>query len=157
MYLETVEQNIQLSDFVSLTKKELAELVDTNIERWCENGDDTLSMLAMIAKIELYAADVKKKLAKASFDEVSKYGNEGVSKNGVKFDKFSSTRYDYTNSPAYLYVKAQTKPYEEQLKDIEQIAKVTKQKTLWVDSDGVELEIYPAIRTGSETVKCAVK
>jgi hypothetical protein len=35
--------------------------------------------------------------------------------------------------------------------------KATKQKTSWIDADGVEWDIYPAIRTGTETVKATIK
>lgn len=150
-------QKVELSDFVTLTKKEIAELVDKNIENWCDSGEDTLAMLAMVCKIESYASDVKKKLASRVCNEVAKYGKKGVTKNGVKLDLFSSLRYDYSNSPAWLGVKEQMKPLEESLKDIEQIAKVTKQKCTWVDSDGIQWDVYPAIKTGSETVKTSIK
>lgn len=149
-------QKVELADFVTLTKKEIAELVDKNIENWCDSGEDTLAMLSMICKIETYASDVKKKLASRVYDEVAKYGKEGVTKNGVKLNLFSSSKYDYSNSPAWLGVKEQMKPLEDSLKDIEQIAKATKQKSSWVDSDGVEWDIHPAIRTGSETVKASI-
>lgn len=150
-------QKIELADFVSLSKKEIAELVIRNIEIWCESGDDTLSMAAMICKIEAYASDAKRSLALRNYEEVCKYGNEGVTKNGVKFDKFSSSKYDYSNSAAWLEVKKQMKPLEDSLKDIEQIAKATKQKSTWVDSDGAEWDVYPAIKTTTETVKATIK
>jgi hypothetical protein len=49
------------------------------------------------------------------------------------------------------------KPLEESLKDIERIAKATKQKSSWVDSDGVEWDVRPANQTGSNTVKSSIK
>ncbi len=150
-------QKVELADFVSLTKKEIAELVDKNIETWCDSGEDTLAMLSMVCKIEAYSSEVKKKLASRVYDEVAKYGKEGVTKNGVKLDLFSSSKYEYSNSPAWVGVKEQMKPLEEALKDIEQIAKATKQKTTWVDSDGMEWDIYPAARSTSDTVKASIK
>jgi len=150
-------QKVELADFVSLTKKEIAELVDKNIELWCDSGDDTLAMLSMVTKIAEYATEVKKKLAKRSYDEVALYGKEGVTKNGVALSLFSSSQYDYSNSPAWNDLEEQIKALKTIQKDIEQIAKATKQKTSWVDSDGVEWDIYPAIRTGSETVKASIK
>lgn len=150
-------QKVELSDFVSLTKKEIAELVDKNIELWCDSGDDTLAMLSMVTKIAEYATEVKKKLAKRSYDEVALYGKEGVTKNGVALSLFSSSQYDYSNSDAWNALEEQIKALKSIQKDIESIAKATKQKTSWVDSDGVEWDIYPAIRTGSETVKASIK
>ena len=150
-------QKVELSDFVSLTKKEIAELVDKNIELWCDSGDDTLAMLSMVTKIAEYATEVKKKLAKRSYDEVALYGKEGVTKNGVALSLFSSSQYDYSNSGAWIALEEQIKALKTIQKDIEAIAKATKQKTTWVDSDGVEWDIYPAIRTGSETVKASIK
>jgi hypothetical protein len=150
-------QKVELADFVSLTKKEIAELVDKNIETWCDSGDDTLAMLSMVTKIAEYATEVKKKLAKRVYDEVALYGKEGVTKNGVALSLFSSSQYDYSNSPAWNDLEEQIKSLKTIQKDIEQIAKATKQKTSWVDSDGVEWDIYPAIRTGSETVKASIK
>lgn len=150
-------QKVELSDFVSLTKKEISELVDKNIETWCDSGDDTLAMLSMVTKIAEYATEVKKKLAKRSYDEVALYGKEGVTKNGVSLSLFSSSQYDYSNSNAWNILEEQIKALKTIQKDIEQIAKATKQKTSWVDSDGVEWDIYPAIRTGSETVKASIK
>jgi hypothetical protein len=150
-------QKVQLDDFVSLTKKEIGELVDKNIETWCDSGDDTLAMLSMVTKIAEYATEVKRKLAKRSYDEVALYGKEGVTKNGVALSLFSSSQYDYSNSEAWNSLEEQIKFLKATQKDIEQIAKSTKQKTSWVDSDGVEWDIYPAIRTGSETVKASIK
>jgi hypothetical protein len=150
-------QKVELSDFVSLTKKEIAELVDKNIETWCDSGDDTLAMLSMVTKIAEYATEVKKKLAKRSYDEVALYGKEGVTKNGVALSLFSSSQYDYSNSNAWNTLEEQIKMLKAVQKDIEQIAKATKQKATWVDADGVEWDIYPAIRTGSETVKATIK
>ena len=150
-------QKVELSDFVSLTKKEIAELVDKNIELWCDSGDDTLAMLSMVTKIAEYATEVKKKLAKRSYDEVALYGKEGVTKNGVALSLFSSSQYDYSNSDAWNALEEQIKALKATQKDIEQIAKATKQKTTWVDSDGAEWDIYSAIRTGSETVKASIK
>ena len=150
-------QKVELSDFVSLTKKEIAELVDKNIELWCDSGDDTLAMLSMVTKIAEYATEVKRKLAKRSYDEVALYGKEGVTKNGVALSLFSSSQYDYSNSEAWIALEEQIKALKTIQKDIETIAKATKQKTSWVDSDGVEWDIYPAIRTGSETVKASIK
>jgi hypothetical protein len=150
-------QKVELADFVSLTKKEIAELVDKNIDSWCENGDDILAMLSMVTKIAEYATEVKKKLAKRVYDEVALYGKEGVTKNGVALSLFSSSQYDYSNSNAWNVLEEQIKALKTIQKDIEQIAKATKQKTSWVDSDGVEWDIYPAIRTGSETVKASIK
>jgi len=150
-------QKVQLDDFVSLTKKEIAELVDKNIELWCDSGDDTLAMLSMVTKIAEYATEVKRKLAKRSYDEVALYGKEGVTKNGVALSLFSSTQYDYSNSAGWIALEEQIKALKATQKDIESIAKATKQKTSWVDSDGLEWDIYPAIRTGSETVKASIK
>jgi hypothetical protein len=150
-------QKVELADFVSLTKKEIAELVDKNIELWCDSGDDTLAMLSMVTKIAEYATEIKKKLAKRSYDEVALYGKEGVTKNGVALSLFSSSQYDYSNSNAWNTLEEQIKALKTIQKDIEQIAKATRQKTTWVDSDGVEWDIYPAIRTGSETVKASIK
>ena len=150
-------QKVELSDFVSLTKKEIAELVDKNIELWCDSGDDTLAMLSMVTKIAEYATEVKRKLAKRSYDEVALYGKEGVTKNGVSLSLFSSSQYDYSNSAGWIALEEQIKVLKTIQKDIEQIAKATKQKTTWVDSDGVEWDICPAIRTGSETVKASIK
>jgi hypothetical protein len=150
-------QKIQLADFVSLTRKEINELGDKNIEKWCESGDDTLAMLSMVTKIAEYTTEVKKKLAKRVYDEVALYGKEGVTKNGVALSLFSSSQYDYSNSEAWNNLEEQIKFLKATQKDIEQIAKATKQKTSWVDSDGVEWDIYPAIRTGNETVKASIK
>lgn len=150
-------QKIQLADFVSLTKKEIAELVEKNIELWCDSGDDTLAMLSMVTKIAEYATEVKKKLAKRVYDEVALYGKEGVTKNGVALSLFSSSQYDYSNNEAWNGLEEQIKALKATQKDIEHIAKATKQKTNWIDSDGVEWDIYPAIRTGSETVKATIK
>lgn len=150
-------QKIELADFVSLTKKQINELVEKNIKMWCDSGDDTLAMLSMVTKIAEYATEVKRKLAKRSYDEVALYGKEGVTKNGVALSLFSSTQYDYSNSDAWNALEEQIKSLKSIQKDIEQIAKATKQKTSWVDSDGVEFDIYPAIRTGSETVKASIK
>ena len=150
-------QKVELSDFVLLTKKEIAELVEKNIELWCDSGDDTLAMLSMVTKIAEYATEVKKKLAKRVYDEVALYGKEGVTKNGVALSLFSSSQYDYSNSDAWIALEEQIKALKATQKDIEQIAKATKQKTNWIDSDGVEWDIYPAIRTGSETVKTSIK
>lgn len=150
-------QKVELADFVSLTKKEIIALADRSVESWCDSGEDTLAMLSMIVKLETYTADVKSKLAKRLVDEVAQYGKDGVTKNGVSLSLFSSTRYDYSNSPAWISVKEQIKPLEDTLKEIEQIAKATKQKSTWVDSDGVEWDVYPAIKTGSEIVKTTIK
>jgi len=150
-------QKVELSDFVSLTRKEIDELGEKNIEMWCENGDDILAMLSMVTKITEYATAVKRKLAKRSYDEVALYGKEGVTKNGVALSLFSSSQYDYSNSNAWNTLEEQIKALKTIQKDIEQIAKATKQKTSWIDSDGVEWDIYPAIRTGSETVKATIK
>jgi hypothetical protein len=150
-------QKVELSDFVLLTKKEIADLVNKNIETWCESGDDTLAMLSMVTKIAEYATEVKRKLAKRSYDEVALYGKEGVTKNGVALSLFSSSQYDYSNSEAWNSLEEQIKFLKAIQKDIEAIAKATKQKTSWVDSDGVEWDIYPAIRTGNETVKASIK
>lgn len=150
-------QKVELADFVSLTKKEIEILVEDNIESWCDSDEDTLAMLSMIAKIEHYSSLVKSKLAKRIVDEIAQYGKDGVTKNGVSLSLFSSTRYDYSNSPAWISVKEQMKPFEDTLKEIEQIAKATKQKSTWVDSDGVEWDVYPAIKTGSEIVKTTIK
>ena len=152
-----MKNQIKLSDFVSLSKSEITTLVDINIEKWCENGDDTLSMLAMITKIELYASECKQKLAKRVYEEVAQYGKEGVAKNGVKFSLFSSSRYDYTNSEAWSKVKEQIDPLTETLKDIEKIAKATKQRTTWVSPDGEEFSIFPAIQSTSETTKSSIQ
>lgn len=150
-------QKVKLDDFVSLTKKEIGELVDTNIDLWCDSGDDTLAMLSMVTKIAEYATEVKKKLAKRVYDEVALYGKEGVIKNGVALSLFSSSQYDYSNSDAWNALEEQIKSLKSIQKDMEQIAKATKQKTSWIDADGVEWDIYPAIRTGSETVKASIK
>ena len=150
-------QKVELSDFVSLTKKEIHELGEKNIELWCDSGDDTLAMLSLVTKIAEYATEVKRKLAKRSYDEVALYGKEGVTKNGVALSLFSSSQYDYSNSNAWNVLEEQIKALKAIQKDIETIAKATKQKTSWVDADGVEWDIYPAIRTGSETVKASIK
>lgn len=150
-------QKVELSDFVSLTKKEINELVEKNIELWCDNGDDILAMLSLVTKITEYATEVKRKLAKRSIDEVALYGKEGVTKNGVALSLFSSSQYDYSNSEAWIALEEQIKVLKSIQKDIETIAKVTKQKTNWIDADGVEWDIYPAICTGTETVKATIK
>jgi hypothetical protein len=111
----------------------------------------------MVTKIAEYATEVKRKLAKRSYDEVALYGKEGVTKNGVALSLFSSSQYDYSNSNAWNVLEEQIKALKAIQKDIETIAKATKQKTSWVDADGVEWDIYPAIRTGSETVKASIK
>ena len=156
VYKMSNNNQIKISDFVSLSKSEISNLVDINIEKWCDSGDDTLAMLSMIAKVELYASECKKKLAKRVYDEVAKYGKEGVSKNGVKFSLFSSSQYNYENSPAWVGKKEEIEPLIVELKDIEKIAKATKQKGTWVDVHGVEWDVFPAICTGSETTKSSI-
>jgi len=150
-------QKVELSDFVSLTRKEIGELGQKNIDLWCDNGDDILAMLSLVTKIAEYATEVKRQLAKRSYDEVALYGKEVVTKNGVALSLFSSSQYDYSNSEAWNNLEEQIKALKATQKDIETIAKATKQKTSWVDADGVEWDIYPAIRTGSETVKASIK
>jgi hypothetical protein len=150
-------QKVQLDDFVSLTKKEIGELGQKNIDSWCDNGDDILAMLSLITKITEYATEVKRKLAKRSYDEVALYGKEGVTKNGVALSLFSSSQYDYSNSEAWNNLEEQIKALKASQKDIETIAKALNQKTSWVDADAVEWDIYPAIRTGIETVKALIK
>ena len=150
-------QKVELSDFVSLTKKEINEVVEKNIEMWCDSGEDTVAMLSMIVKITEYSINGKSKLAKRLIDIVAQYGREGVTVNGVHFVLSSSTQYDYSNSEAWNNLEEQIKFLKATQKDVEAIAKATKQKTSWADFDGVEWDIYPAIRTGSETVKASIK
>ena len=149
-------QEIKLSNFVNLSKKEIGNLVDVNIDTWCESGEDTLLMLSMLAKIDLYVSECKQKLAKRVYEEVAKYGKEGVAKNGVKFSLFASSKYDYSNSDAWNVIKSQIEPLSKTLKEVETIAKATKQRTSWISEEGEEFTIYPAICSSTETTKSSI-
>jgi len=155
MDLTKQESGINLVSFLTLTKKEIESLATTNVNLWEEEGEDILSIQSLFVKLELYSSEVKEQLAKKLIEEVARDKKKSI--NGVVFSLSNTSKYDYSNSPAWIEIKKQIEPLMEKLKAIEAIAKATKTRSEWTDDDGACYLVYPPVNTASETTKATIK
>jgi len=83
--------------------------------------------------------------------------NGDNSHRGVKLALMEAgTKYDFQDSPAWLHAKAEVDRATEVLKDVEALSKATKTVTFWVTPDGEQLEVRPAIKRSTTTIRATL-
>ena len=111
---------------------------------------DVEYIAAMAVRLEILAAELK---AAAKSKQIN---NDILSELGVKAGE--TTRYDYSNSPAHVYLtdklEAISAPIKAQIKDVESIAKALQKSyerggatsAQWTDTEtGEQFEVRPAV------------
>lgn len=147
-----IEQNLLLNlDFNS--KSQIQESLNKVLDS-VENGEsDALKLRVEATKLQELAKSIlaNKELLDLALNEAEQFTkNEKIVISGATIQvKESGVRYDYKNTPIYSEKKAL---FNDTLKEIEQLAKITKTQTTWIDSETGEQHIVkPAIKYSKTT------
>ncbi|RIV23644.1 hypothetical protein DYU11_11730 [Fibrisoma montanum] len=150
---------IKLQHLTDLSKSDLAIMAAATVEYAVEGGHDTLALLGLATKLELYAAEVKKQAKTAALNELATYGKGGVAKAGVKLQLAEvGVSYDYTHDPVWQSRNADVTAAKSLLKDWEELLKKIPHGGMVIsDPDtGEEYTAHPLLRTAEESIKASI-
>ena len=149
---------LQKLNVVNLSKKELAQEAEMLILGEIEKGNFDLNDLSKLSKIHFVIGEILSKAKDSDYiqDRIFQAGKDNTYF-GVKFEFGTTAKYDYSNSPAWNYYQSQIDALAESRKKVETIAKATTTVTKYVTEHGEELDVFPAEKTESKTVKTTIK
>ncbi|GAB3550296.1 hypothetical protein [Spirosoma fluminis] len=159
METNAVSQVLTLNNISGWSKKELSELAAVSVADVAENGEDTLALLALAAKLEHFAGEVKKAAKAAGIQDLAKYGREPVTKSGVKLVlKETGVSYDYSNDSIWLLYDERVKQAEACRKEHEELLKKIPRSGLGVTdpTTGETYLAYPPLRKASESIQATI-
>jgi len=116
-----------------------------------ETGLDARKLAVIMAKVsEAILADERCK--QQAISEATRLGKDNTLK-GAKYTVSEvGTKYDYSHSDAWLFVNDQLQKKAIQMKNIETICKHLE-KPGEIEIDGATIEVVPAIKSSTTTVK----
>ncbi len=155
----TATQVLTLNNIGVWNKKELTELAQTSVAEMAECGDDVLGLLALAAKLEHFAGEIKRVAKDRGIDDLAKWGKSGVSKSGVVLvPKEVGVTYDYSRDPIWVRQTGQIAQLDEQLARRETLLKsLPVEGQLQVDEETSEIfRAYPPLRTGRESIQATI-
>ena len=150
--------NLIKLDNRELSKTAVSDIV-SEVEDKIENGDigamETRVQIAFLQELtkKLMSSDVIRENAVL---EASQYNaKEDIKINGARISiAQTGVKYDYSKSEAWHYVKEIVVKANDDLKEIETIAKTTKNGSTWIDPEsGDELQIKPAVKESTDNIK----
>ena len=149
---------LQKLNVANLSKKELTQEAEMLILGEIEKGNFDLSDLSKLSKIYFVISEILSKAKDSDYvqDRIYQAGKDNTYF-GVKFEFGTTAKYDYSNSPAWNYYQSQIDALVESRKKVETIAKATATVTKYVTEHGEELDVFPAEKTESKTVKTTIK
>lgn len=122
-----------------------------------EHGEiKPLEVAAMVGYLEKFCKQVRahKGIREEIYKELE--GGKGNFK-GISIEQASRPTYDYSNSPAWTYIKEQENNFTELRKQIEEIARKTKGEE-WVDEETGEIfVILPARKKVTDSFRVTLK
>lgn len=159
MQNKAVTQVLTLTNISGWTKRELTDLATASVAEIADNGDDVLSLLALSAKLEHFAKEVKDAAKERGITDLSKYGREGVAKQGVKLAiKEVGVRYDYSADPIWQLRDEAVKSATASRKEWETLLSAVPVGGMVVaDPDtGSEYHAHRPARTASESITATI-
>ena len=149
---------LQKINLANLSKKELAQEAEMLILGEIEKGNFDLNDLSKLSKIHFVIGEILSKAKDSDYVQDRVYqASKDNTYFGVKFEFGTTAKYKYSNSPAWNYYQSQIDALEESRKKVETIAKATTTVTKYVTENGEELDVFPAEKTESKTVKTTIK
>lgn len=140
-----------------LNKKQIAKMATEIGSELVENGEDLARVYAIFAKNIEMMQGIMEAIKPTLTNQISL---GGMVVGGCKLEQHNTTRYDYSNTQVWCETKEATARLDEKRKLIEKTAKTLdrfKGGAEWVDGEtGEVFQIYPAIPSTTETVKCTI-
>lgn len=140
-----------------LNKKQIAVKAVEIAEEFIENGEDLARIYATFARNVAMFEGIMEAIKPTLIKDIQ-LGGKIVS--GCKLEQHNTTRYDYSNTPIWNELKESVSKLDEKRKLIEKTAKGLDRFgncAEFRDMDSGEVcEIYPAIPSTTETIKCTI-
>ena len=154
-----ISQVLALTNISTWSKKDLSELATASVDEVADNGEDVLGLLALSAKLEFYAGEVKKAAKSRGIADLARYGKAGFAKGGVKLQVAETgVSYDYSHDPAWQLRKADETAKTVLRKEWEDVLRSLPTGGMVIsDPDTGELyHAYPPAKTGQESIKATI-
>lgn len=154
-----ITQVLTFQNIGAWSKKDLTELAQASVDDVAETGEDVLGLIALAAKLEHYAGEVKKAAKAAGINDLAKYGRAGVAKGGVKLVlKETGVRYDYSQDRTWQIRNQTTQEATAKRKEWEDLLSVIPKGGMVItDPDtGEEYHAYAPARTGTESIQATI-
>lgn len=154
-----ITQILTLQNIGAWSKKDLLQLAVESVNDVAENGEDVLGLLAMAAKLELFAGEVKKAAKDRGIEDLAKYGKGGVAKGGVKLVLAETgVKYFYGGDDAWSIRNKAVEESTEKRKEWENFLLGLPQGGMVIadPETGVEYHAYPPAREGKESIKATI-
>ena len=140
-----------------LNKKQIAVKSLEIAEEFIENGEDLARIYATLARNVAMIEGIMEAIKPTLIKDIQ-LGGKIVS--GCKLEQHNTTRYDYSNTPIWNELKESISILDEKRKLIEKTAKGLdrfRNCAEFRDSETGEVcEIFPAIPSTTETIKCTI-
>lgn len=149
-----------LNNISEWNKKDLAQLAHESVAEVAENGGDTLALLAMAAKLEHYAGEVKKAAKQRGINDLAKFGKGGTMVGGVALMlKETGVTYDYSADHNWLRINGEIERLDEHLTLCENRLKATPPEGIIMTDEltGELYKAYPPVRTARESIQATIK
>ncbi|GAB3948416.1 hypothetical protein GCM10028805_22750 [Spirosoma harenae] len=159
METNAVTQVLTLNRIGDWNKKDLTELAKASVDEVAENGEDTLALLAMAAKLEHFAGEVKKAAKDRGITDLAKYDKSSVAKGGVQLAlKETGVNYDYSNDPVWSQLDAAVKLAEKARKEHEELLKKLPSGGMGLThpETGETYLAYRPLRTAKESITATI-
>lgn len=140
-----------------LNKKQIAVKSVEIADELIENGEDLARIFATFARNIAMMEGIMEAIKPTLIKDIQ-LGGKIVG--GCKLEQHNTTRYDYSNTPLWNEIKESVSKLDEKRKLIEKTAKSLdryKGNAEWRDNETGEVcEVYPAIPSTTETIKCTI-
>ncbi|MBC3785746.1 hypothetical protein [Spirosoma utsteinense] len=155
----SISQILTLNNIGGWTKKDLTELAKASVDDVAENGQDTLALLALAAKLEHFAGEVKKSAKGRGVADLAKYGKGAVAISGVKLQiKETGVSYDYSADPVWVSLNVQLEHAKDNLAAQEKTLKgLPYEGKMMVDEVTGDLyRAYPPAKSAKESIQATI-
>jgi hypothetical protein len=146
---------------IEMPKQEISAMAQVMVHQSKENGDDTLSQLALSSKFKHFFTEVESQLNKASIEDLRKYDGSKLSKHGVDFSiTETGIKYDYTQTQKWVDLQKQIDELIEKQKQVEKFCKALKpgQSLTEVDPETGEAHVFVSpSKSSTESIRKTIK
>ncbi|WP_018622051.1 hypothetical protein [Spirosoma luteum] len=164
--MSTETQETALTSLVTLenigkwSKKDLSNIARKNVGDVADNGGDTLSLLALAAKLEHFAKEVKEAAKSRGIADLALYGKDGVAKEGVKLlIREVGVTNDYTKDEVWNELLAVADAAQEKLAQHENLLKALPHGGMVIahPDTGIMYLAFPPVKQGRESIQATIQ
>ncbi|GAA4464116.1 hypothetical protein GCM10023189_42920 [Nibrella saemangeumensis] len=144
----------------SADKQEIIDRAQHFVARIEEEGGDSLAVLALAAKLELLAKEIKQAAKEASEREMQQYGRQILTKHGVELQtRETGVKLDYSLDAVWQQLNAEALAAQAKVKEWENTLKKLPRSGLLIahPDTGEMYHAYPPARRATETICVTIK